>query len=212
MNKETSSPTHSRRKAARPQEIMDAALALFAEKGYAATKMEDIAKRAGVTRGTPYLYFQSKDDLFREIVRTSVLPAVTLVQQVVSEAQDQPISQILSDIQEYWHRQVLDTPRAAVLKLMMCESGNFPEVALYYREQVIEPFQALLQALIQQGIATGEFRASVDAEYAVYTLMAPMLSAVIWKYSFACNAPIEFDRLFATATDLLRHGMLTPVR
>ena len=74
------------------------------------------------------------------------------------------------------------------------------------------PAGSLLQALIRQGIATGEFRASVDTEYAVYTLMAPMLSAVIWKYSFACNAPVEFDRLFATATDLIRHGMLNPAR
>lgn len=191
---------------------MDAALSLFAEKGYTATKMEDIAHRAGVTRGTPYLYFQSKDDLFREIVRTSVLPAVASVQEVVAQAVTQPIAQILSAIQDYWRHEVLDTPRAAVMKLMMCESGNFPEVALYYREQVIEPFQALLMALIKQGIANGELRETVDAEYAVYTLMAPMLSAVIWKYSFACNAPVDFDRLFATATDLIRHGMLTPAR
>lgn len=204
-----------RRKAARPAEIMDAALALFAEKGFAATKMEDIALRAGVTKGTPYRYFPNKDAIFQAIVETSLLPSVDAIQQSNALPAGTPVVPVLVALHTQWQVDVIDTPRSAVMKVMLAESGNFAELAAYYREKVITPTHHALAQLITRGINQGELR-PMDVDYAVQVLIAPMLMAVTWKHSpKAVCLPehmVNFDiqRLFAAALDMLKHGLLSP--
>lgn len=203
------SPKWRRRKSARPSEITAAALACFTERGFAATRLDDIAERAGVTRGTLYLYFESKEELFKAVVRSSIGPVLSHVKDMV-EDETAPSPARLRQVLLAIPAAVLNSPVSALPKLVLSEASNFPEIAAFYLDEVVHPAKALIAGLLHRGIARGEFRA-VDVENTVLCAIAPFLLSAVWRHSLERydTAPLDAAALARTHVDLLLHA-LTP--
>ena len=142
-------PRWERRKQARPSELVAAALALFVEKGYAGTRLEDVAARAGVSKGTLYLYFANKEELFKAVVRENIVRNIAQAQQMVS-AYEGDTGALLAHLMREWWRRIGDTPASGIPKLVVSESGNFPQIARFYFDEVIDPvhdYAELMQTL-----------------------------------------------------------------
>lgn len=196
-----SKPRWERRKDARPAELLAAALELFVEKGYAGTRLEDVAHRAGVSKGTLYLYFENKEDLFKAVVRESVVERITETADEI-ERFEGPSDALLEHVVRRWWTEYGDRTAGGISKLMMAESSNFPEIARFFLEEVIDPWHALLATAIRRGIERGEFR-PVDVEMNVHTLAASLVMLSLWKCSFGpCgHRPIDAAAYIATTVD-----------
>src|SRR5689334_3605469 len=150
-------PRWSRRKAARPQELVTAALGLFVERGYAATRLEDVAAAAGVSRGTVYLYFANKEELFKTVVRENLVPALARGTDLVDNFEGST-PELLRELLRGWWGLIGATPVAGLTKLIMAESGNFPDIARFYHEEVMVPGDELFARVLARGVARGELR------------------------------------------------------
>lgn len=203
-------PRWERRKDARPQELLTAALGLFVERGYAATRLEDVARRAGVSKGTLYLYFTNKEELFKAVVREHVVHAIGAAEQTVAGF-DGPTAQLLREILMTWWEQLGATALAGITKLMMAEANNFPDLAAFYEEEVVARGERLISNVLERGIARGEFRA-VDTEMMTHVLCAPVLMLMMWTNGFMpCEkGPIDPQAYMNTFIELSLHGMLAP--
>jgi AcrR family transcriptional regulator len=206
-------PARRRRKEARPQELLDAALELFVEKGFAATRAEEVAARAGVSKGTLYLYFPSKEDLLKAVITQNLADRVA---EGAAQAADYTgsASDLLRLVMGAWWEQVYQSQAAAVFKLVVTEVRNFPDIAEFYLREVVEPAQQLLARMIQRGIDAGEFR-PVDLNVAVHSLVLPLIMVCVHKHSIgACKLEGQwaFDGLaFIRAhVDLLLQGLAHP--
>jgi len=176
-----------RRKQDRPGELLEAALDLFVEKGFAATRVEEVAARAGVSKGTLFLYFPSKEDLFKAVVRENVVHPVTQGAGEIEHFKGNSGQLLEWMMLQWWHRYGA-TQASGISKLIMSEATNFPELALFYRQEVIESGQALVRSVLQRAIDQGEFR-PVDVELALHSVMAPLLFLVMWKHSMGPCCP-----------------------
>jgi len=170
-----------RRKDARPGELLAAAMDLFVEKGFAATRAEEVAKRAGVSKGTLFLYFSSKEELFKAVVRENISGRFIEWSSELDQYQGSSAELLRYCITVWWER-VGSTQASGISKLIMSEAGNFPELAAFYQAEVIEPGNILIRRVLQRGIDSGEFR-PMDLKYGVYTVLAPMLFLAISKHS-----------------------------
>lgn len=203
----TSTARWRRRKEARPSEILEAALAVFAERGYAATRMDEIAHRAGVTKGTIYLYFDSKDAVFESLVRESI--GTTLADLVMQADRFQGSATDLLRLMLRGIGNFLGTSDRVVLpKIIVAEAGNFPALAQFYRREVIDRGLALLQSVIAKGIAQGEFR-ELAPQHVARLCVAPLLLAAIWRTTFADqdDTPYDVAGLIETHIDVLLIGL-----
>jgi AcrR family transcriptional regulator len=202
-------PRWTRRKDARPQELLAAALALFVERGFAATRLDDVAARAGVSKGTLYLYFPSKEDLFRAVVRDNLVPVLDEAEQVIAGYVGSSADLLRDFIMGWWQR-IGDTPLSGLTKLMMAESGNFPEVAKFYHDEIISRSDALIVRMLERGMASGEFR-RVNVAQAHLVIVAPILMLMLWRHSFdLCRPePISVKDYLNTVIDLMTHGLLS---
>jgi TetR/AcrR family transcriptional regulator len=178
-----------RRKQDRPGELLDAALDLFVEKGFAATRVEEVAARAGVSKGTLFLYFPSKEDLFKAVVRENVVHPVSQGAAEMARFKGNSGELLEWMMLQWWHRYGA-TKASGISKLVMSEATNFPELAAFYRQEVIEPGQALVRTVLQRAIDQGEFR-PVDVELALHSVMAPLLFLVMWKHSMGPCCPVS---------------------
>jgi len=196
-----------RRKEARPSELMAAALGLFVEKGFAATRLEEVALRAGVAKGTLYLYFDSKEALFRAVIQEGILPVVAEGEAIAARHAGSS-ADLLERLLENWWTRVGQTDYAGIPKLMVAESRNFPEVAQFYYENVIRRGRALIGAALERGMDSGEFR-RVDVETCIEVVIAPILMLLIWRFSMgSCqNNQAEPRQYLAVHMDLLRQGL-----
>lgn len=174
-------PPRRRRKEARPQELTQAALALFVSKGYAATRLEDVARLAGVSKGALYLYFDSKEALFEAVIREGILPVLDGGEAMMANYQGNA-ADLVRTLMFTWWENVGSTPLAGVIKLMISEAGNFPAVAAYYYDNVIVRGRRLLSEALQRGVANGEFRA-IDIPMAIEVIFSPLLMLVLMRYS-----------------------------
>src|SRR5262249_50535112 len=156
----------------RPTEILSAALASFAERGFAATRLDDVATRAGVTKGTLYLYFDSKEELFKAVVRQELVPNIERAEAMVANSAA-PGAVLLGRLIRLFSG-VIQSPLSAIPKLVLTEAGNFPDLARFYADEVVDRGKGLLRSVIERGIRTGEFR-PVDTESAVLCIIAPLL-------------------------------------
>ncbi len=195
-----------RRKADRPGEILDAALELFAEKGFAATRLDEVARRAGVSKGTVYLYFDSKEALFKSLVETLVLPEVEAAETFVESHAGTAREAIVSLVHRWWER-VGETRLCALPKLILSEAGNFPELARFYSENVIHRAGRLIASVIERGIASGEFR-PCDPMLTGRLLIAPLIFATIWKQSMTPFDDMDTRAYLRQHVDLFLHGLL----
>jgi TetR/AcrR family transcriptional regulator len=170
-----------RRKEARPGELLAAALDLFVEKGYAATRVEEVAQRAGVSKGTLFLYFSSKEELFKAVVRENISGRFTEWSKELETYEGSSEDLVRYCMTSWWER-VGSTKASGIPKLMMSEAANFPELANFYLEEVHKPGTDLIKRILQRGLDRGEFVA-VDPVYGVYSILAPMLFLSMWKHS-----------------------------
>jgi AcrR family transcriptional regulator len=196
-----------RRKDARPGELIAAALDLFVERGYAATRLDDVAARAGVTKGTLYLYFENKEALFKSVIEQSIVPVLEEAEQMV-EAHRGPTAELLSCLMRGWWQQVGATRLGGIPKLVISEAQNFPEVARYYHEAVIKRAHVFMGRVLTRGIASGEFR-PVDADYAFQVIFSPIIMLMIWRHSFTpcCGEGVDPERFIDIAIDMALNGL-----
>jgi len=200
-------PRFERRKDARPSELTAAALELFVEKGFAATRLEDVATRAGVSKGTLYLYFDSKEELFKAVIQSAVLPVLAEGEQIFENFSGSA-SELLRELVNGWWRIFGRTPLSGIPKLMISEAGNFPAIAQYYHDNVIVRGKRLFTRALERGIASGEFR-PVDVEYACQVLIGPLILKLLWRHSFAPCMPKDLDpeRYLAMCVDVFVDGV-----
>ena len=201
-------PRWERRKDARPGELASAALELFVERGFAATRLDDVAKRAGVSKGTLYLYFDSKDDLFKAVIREGIVSRILEFEDRMRAYQGSS-ADLMRLLVKTWWQKIGSTKLAGITKLMMSEAGNFPELARFYHDEVIVRGLALFTAAIQRGIDSGEFR-PIELEHTPHICAAPVVMLMLWRNSFdLCGIEkMDPDAYLATHTDLLVRGLL----
>lgn len=201
-----------RRKEARPAELIAAALELFVEKGFASTRLEDVSARAGVSKGTLYLYFDSKEALFKAVIQESIVPILEAGAGLVDSFQGSTADLLTTLIDEWWQR-IGSTHLGGVPKLMISEAGNFPELATYYHDAVIMRGRDLMRRTLQRGIRSGEFR-KIDVETAIDVIFAPVLMMVIWRHSLGtcCGAAHDPRTYLQTHFDLLVGGLVAADR
>lgn len=201
-------PRWERRKDARPQELLESALDLFVERGYAATRLDDVAKQAGVSKGTLYLYFTNKEELFKAVVRENLFPVLTEAEEIIDRHQGSSAELFREFILKWWEK-IGETKLSGITKLMIAESGNFPEVTQFYHDEVISRSNAIIIRMLERGIARGEFR-PIDTANAQRVICAPIIMLMMWKHSFgACQAgAISPQQYLECFSDLLLRGLL----
>ena len=181
-----------RRKEARPQELLDAALELFVEKGFAATRIEEVALRAGVSKGTLYLYYPSKEELLKAVISHHLSDRIAEGAEQAAQFSGCAGDLLRGMLVEWWGH-LYDSPASGVFKLVITEVRNFPEIGDFYARQVVEPAHQLISGIVRQGIARGEFRA-VDVDHAVHSLVLPLVMICLHRHSLgACPGEWHLD-------------------
>ncbi len=208
----TAATKRERRKEARPGELLEAALELFVEKGFAATRVDEVASRAGVSKGTLFLYFPSKEELFKAVVRENIAGRFAEWNAEL-ESFEGSASDLLRYCYQVWWERIGCTKASGITKLMISEAQNFPEITAFYQHEVIQPGQALVRRILQRGIDSGEFR-PLDLNHAAYVVVAPMIFLMMWKHSVGACVPegagFTPEHYIATHVDALLHGLCTP--
>lgn len=201
--------TRQRRKAERPQQLLEAAMSLFISKGLAGTRTEDVAQLAGVSKGTLYRYYASKDELFKAVVRN-------LLGEVIAEGIERvdqwsgPTGDLLKLLAKTWWTRIEDSRASGIFKLIISEVGNLPELAQFYVDEVIEPTHRLLSTAITRGMERGEFR-TMDVTSVVHALMASAQFLVLYpQCTAACTHnphPLDSNQFMDTQIELLLLGL-----
>ena len=205
-------PRWERRKESRPSELLQAALEVFVERGFASARLDDVASRAGVSKGTLYLYFDNKEELFKAVVRHSILPLIADFRAIV-ETSDHSSGALLGQYLQAWWTRYGDSHLSGVAKLCVAESGNFPEVARFWRDEVIGANNALVASILRRGMDQGEFR-SIEIEPMVHLIMAPLVLKTLMRDSFdlCCPGSADLDpqQLIGHHLDLLLRALAAP--
>ena len=204
------STPRQRRKETRPQELLDAALHLFVEKGFAATRSEEVARQAGVSKGTLYLYYPSKEELFKAVVRHNVVSLISEGQEMVAQFEGSSSDLLVCLLNTWWQR-VGNTPAAGIHKIVLAEVRNFPELAQFYTDEVMIPADVLFCSAVQRGIDSGEFR-KLPLHEVAHALMAPVIFMALHRHSFgACPVSgglmMEPGVMLQTHLDLILRGL-----
>ena len=198
-----------RRKEARPGELLEAALDLFVEKGFAATRAEEVAARAGVSKGTLFLYFPSKEELFKAVVRENISGRFQEWNQEFQSFEGSSADMVRYCMKVWWER-VGSTKASGITKLIISEARNFPELAAFYQQEVIRPGQDLIRRILKRGVDRGEFQV-LDLDYALFSITAPMVFLIMMKHSLgACvpqDYPLDPQRYIASQVETLLHGL-----
>lgn len=200
-------PRWSRRKDARPEEITSSALELFVERGYAATRLEDVAARAGVSKGTLYLYFANKEDLFKAVVREGLVARLAQLGDLI-EAHDGGTLDLLRQLMLGWWTHIGASRLSGIPKLVISEARNFPEITRIYLDEVVLPAQHALAGLIRRGVERGEIR-PLDPILASQLLTAPILMMSLWRTSLddCSSEPIDPMALLEAHLETFSHGV-----
>src|SRR5882672_1346853 len=199
---EPSKPTSNRaeRAAERRGAIIEAAMDEFIARGFAATRLDDIARRAGVAKGTIYLHFKDKESMFEELIRTAIVPLVGRM------AGPPPASGSIRDTIETvaltFIREIVSTPRADIVRLIIAEGPRFPAIADFYYREVISRGLAAMRALIELAIARGEIKQPELARFP-QIVVAPAIIAVIWKSLFERHSPLDAIEMLRVHLDLI---------
>ncbi len=193
-------PRFRRRKEDRPQEITDAAFQAFAENGYAATRVEEVARRAGVSKGLMYLYFRTKEELFKAVIRSVVMRRVDALVEVVESTELSSADFVRGPLADFM-KHIPGSPVAIVIRLLLSEGPRHPDLVDYYWENVVSKGLAAIRRLFERGVERGEFRRSAVSEMP-QLLLAPVIVAVIWRLLFA-SRDLDSDRLIDAHIDML---------
>jgi AcrR family transcriptional regulator len=198
------------RKDTRPQEIVDAAFEEFVTKGYAAARLEDVASRARVSKGLPYLYFKTKEELFKAVIRSVISPVFDAMRErmLATELSSEAFLKgpFLAFVQE-----LVKSRRILIARLLIAEGHKHPELTAFYYDQVISKGKETLQAFIDRGVERGEFRKTPLRDYP-QIVIAPALMAVIWRTLFERHHHLDTDALLKTHVDLILDAIRAPGR
>jgi AcrR family transcriptional regulator len=186
--------------AARREAILAAALEEFSAQGFAATRMDDVAKRAGVAKGTIYLHFQDKEELFQDLVRTMLVPLVGALE--AARPGDQPVRVLIEAFIDLFVREVYGTRRRDMLRLVMTEGPRFPKLAEFYFHNVVERALAAMRGLIGRALERGELKNRALLDYP-QLLVAPGIMAIIWSGLFDRFTPLDIKGLMRVHLDIL---------
>jgi AcrR family transcriptional regulator len=189
---------------ARRQAILEAALDVFAAEGFAAAKLDDVAEKAGVAKGTIYLHFKDKQDLFEQMVREAVFPVIARLEEL-AKLPDLPAELVLRAMFEVFRTQVLATRRKDLLRLILTEGPRFPAIAAFYHREVVARGLALMGELLNRARANGELSAEGLARFP-QLVVAPLILAVVWDGLFAAIEPLDVEGLLAVHRELLLRG------
>ena len=186
--------------AARRQAIVAAALAEFCARGFAAARLDDVARRAGVAKGTIYLHFEDKEALFREIISTMVVPLIAALEAL--SPQERPIRAVLQSFADMFIREIYATERRNVLRLIMTEGPRFPQLAEFYYRNVVERALAVMRGLLKRALERGEIKDGALVEFP-QLVVAPAMLAIIWSGLFDRFSPLDITALMRAHLDLL---------
>lgn len=203
-------PKFQRRKEDRPGEIALAALAVFSEKGFAAAKLDEIARRAGVSKGALYLYYETKEDIFHAVVKTAVAPNLAAVRARI-EAFPGGFGDLLTLLLPVMAQILSVSPVAGIGKMVISEGRNFPELARYWHDELVAPMLALMSGRIAAAQDQGEVRPGDPRLFAIQ-IVSPFLMALLWRETFVpIGAPaLPLDALAAQHLAVLKAGLLIP--
>ena len=190
----------------RHEAILAAAFEEFAANGYAETRLEDVAQRAGIAKGTIYLYFKNKELLFRAVLRSLIYHAFEELEGFVRTfpgSADELVRCVLSRL----YAEVVKNPKArSMVRLLIAESHRFPQLADVYLREVITPGVAALRTLVEKGVASGEFRESKITEFP-QVLVGPAVLVIVWTLILGERQPLDLDTYMEAHLDLLLHGL-----
>ncbi len=192
----------------RPQEIVDAAFQEFAAKGFAGTRLEDVAARARVSKGLPYLYFKTKEELFKAVVKSIVTPAFDAMRTEI-ETTTLSTEAFLKGPFLAFIQNIVGSRRATIARLLIAEGPKHPELTAFYYEHILSRGMATLRALIDRGVERGEFRATPLRDFP-QLLIAPVLTAILWRALFERHHHLDTDRLLETHISLLLDAIRVP--
>jgi AcrR family transcriptional regulator len=196
-------PASSRaeRAAERRGAIIEAAMDEFIARGFAATRLDDVARRAGVAKGTIYLHFKDKESMFEELIRTAIVPLVVRLGSTLPSP-DASVRDMVEGFAQNFIQEVASTRRGDIVRLIVAEGPRFPAVADFYYREVVTRGLAGMRALIELGIARGEIKQKNLAQFP-QILVAPALIAVIWQSLFSRHAPLDAIEMFRVHLDLI---------
>jgi len=198
----------TRRKEARPAEIVEAALAEFAEMGFAAATLEAVARRAGVAKGTIYLYFETKDALFEAVVRAKVLPRLAEAGDLIDRF-DGPSDQLLAMVIGKIYHEVIDTELRSIMRLLIAEGARFPNLTAFYDREILARGRDVIRSVILRGVERGEFRPSAATDMPE-VVMGPAILAAVWRMIFEAHRPLDLERFLKAHIDLALNGLRAP--
>ena len=190
-------------------ELLDAALDLFVERGFAATRSEDVAARAGVSKGTLYLYYPSKEELLKAVISHNVVNQIAEGSEIIRQFKGSS-AELLAMVLLLWWERIGETRASGIIKLMTSEVRNFPEVAQFYVDEVVTPSNQMLAQVIQRGVDRGEFRA-VNVPEVVHALVGPLIFLVLNKHSLgACSISflLEPRAVITALIDMVLNGLV----
>jgi AcrR family transcriptional regulator len=200
-------PKRKRRKEARPAEIVEAARLTFLDNGFAATRIEDIAARAGVSKGTVYLYYPNKEALFEAVVRADVVPVIEHVIRAIREDETTPAIDQLKLIARVMYRDMVGTDRRRLLHMIVAEGPRFPWLTEFYHREVLSRGVDLVRAVLRRGEARGELRACGVDEFP-HIIMAPTILAALFTNLFERLEPIDIERYADAHIALVERALL----
>lgn len=211
---EDENPKWRRKPEERPNDILDGALIEFRSKGFKGARVEDIAKHAGLSKGTVYLYFKSKEEMLKALVRRSISPTALALKEIADhvcdDCSDEPAADVLKKMLMIVGEQMIGAKAGAIPIIIIGEAGRFPELAEFYKTEIIETCMKALATVIRRGVEQGEFR-NVDIMISIRALMGAVIMQVIWSGVFAANvkAPFSVSDLIKTHLDIFLNGVLT---
>jgi AcrR family transcriptional regulator len=191
---------YQRRKEDRPDEITAAAFEVFAEKGYAAARVEEVAKRAGVSKGLTYLYFKTKEDLFKAVVRSVVIKRVDALLEALDTTDLSSEEFMRGPLLEFMKR-VPGSPIAIVIRLLIAEGQRHPDLVDFYFDNVVSRGLDAITRFIERGVRNGEFRRTAVNDLP-HVVLAPMMLSIVWRIVFT-KRDLDTDRLMGTQVEML---------
>jgi AcrR family transcriptional regulator len=201
---------NERRKEQRPEEIMEAALEEFAIKGFAETRLDDVASRAGISKGLVYVYFKTKQELFKAVIRSFIIPRVDALIREVERSRRSSEEMLRGPLLSFM-KEFAKSRKRIVVRLLIAEGPKHPDLLDFYHREVISRGMRLVRLIVTRGVTSGEFRPSPYQDFP-QLFVAPMLLAMIWQMLFARHQALDIDRYLdahiAIVLQTLKSGLL----
>ncbi len=205
MSESDQSGRRRRRNEARPSEIVAAALTVFSERGFAAARLDDVAERAGIAKGTIYLYFATKEELFEAVVREAISPVLDRMSGALA-LPDISCRELVEHIIRTMYAQIVATERREILRLLVAEAKRFPNLVSFYHREVISRGKAIASEILRRGVASGEFRDG-PASRTPEVVIGPAILAAVWKLVFEAIEPMDLEEMMIAHLDLVFGGL-----